>query len=180
MKKLFFLALLAAYGAPLRAQLYTAQSGETSFFSKAPLEDISAVNKKVGAVLNTATGDIAVRIPMTEFQFPNKLMQEHFNENYVESDKYPTATFRGKIQEAVEYAKPGTYPVTAQGTLDLHGVKQERTLKGTLTVAEGRLTIQADFPIALKDHQIEIPKLVFQKIAETIAVKNNWVLVPRK
>ena len=180
MKKVLLLLALTAYSSALRAQLYTAQSGETSFFSKAPLEDISAVNKKVGAVLNTATGDIAVKIPMTEFSFPNKLMQEHFNENYVESDKYPAATFRGKIQESVDYAKPGTYPVTAAGTLDLHGVKQERTLKGTLTVGEGKLTLQSDFPIALKDHQIDIPKLVFQKIAETIAVKNTWVFVPRK
>lgn len=180
MKKVLLLFALTASSLPLTAQLYTAQSGETSFFSKAPLEDISAVNKKVGAVLNTATGDIAVKIPMTEFSFPNKLMQEHFNENYVESDKYPAATFRGKIQETLDYTKPGSYPVTAKGTFDLHGVKQERTLKGTLTVGEGKLTLQSDFPVALKDHNIDIPKLVFQKIAETIAVKNTWVLVPRK
>ncbi|MBO9639677.1 MAG: YceI family protein, partial [Siphonobacter aquaeclarae] len=82
-----------------RAQLFLTQTGETRFFSKAPLEDISAINKKTGAVLNTQNGDVVVRVPITEFQFPNKLMQEHFNENYLESDKFPYAMFRGKLQD---------------------------------------------------------------------------------
>ncbi|MCY7349469.1 MAG: YceI family protein [Cytophagaceae bacterium] len=172
---LFALSLLAGRAT---AQLFTAQTTETSFFSKAPLEDISAINRKIGVVMNTSTGDIAVKMQMTDFSFPNKLMQEHFNENYLESDKYPTATFRGKIQELIDFTKPGSYPVTVKGTFDLHGVKKERTLPGTVTVQAGKIALTSEFTVALADHRIEIPKLVFQKIAEVISVKNTWALVP--
>ena len=178
MKTIFTLFALSLLTIRVTAQIYTAQGTETSFFSKAPLEDISAVNRKIGVVLNTATGDVAVKMQMSDFSFPNKLMQEHFNENYLESDKYPTATFRGKIQEPVDFSKPGNYPVTVKGTFELHGVKKERTLPGTLNVQPGKIALTSEFTVALADHRIDIPKLVFQKIAEVISVKNTWSLVP--
>ncbi|MDR6193925.1 YceI family protein [Siphonobacter sp. SORGH_AS_0500] len=175
--RILTLLILAAGSA--QAQLFITQTGETSFFSKTPMENISAVNKKVGSVLNTQTGEIVVRMTMTDFSFPNKLMQEHFNENYVESEKYPYAMFRGKIQPIPDLNKPGTYDVSAVGTFDLHGVKKERTLNGKLTVQGDKITLQSDFQVALVDHKIEVPKLVFAKIAEVIDVKNQFTLTKK-
>jgi len=162
------------------AQLIMTQTGETSFFSETPLENIAAKNNLVAAAINTTNGDVAVKIPMNQFKFSNKLMEEHFNENYVESEKFPSATFRGKIQEPIDFKKDGSYDVSAKGLLEIHGVKQERTIKGKLTIAKDQVTLEANFDVKLVEHKIEIPTVVFAKIAESIAVKNKWVLVPKK
>lgn len=170
----FLLAFALSFSA--HAQLFLTQTGETRFFSKTPVEDISAVNKKVGVVLNSQTGEIVVRMAITDFNFPNKLMQEHFNENYLESEKYPYGLFRGKVQNLPDLTKPGTYDVSAPGSLEIHGVKQDRTMKGKLTIQGDKITLQSDLQVALVDHKIEVPKLVFAKIAEVIDVKNQFVL----
>ena len=159
-------------------QLYATQSGETSFFSETPVENISAVNKTVGAILNTSTNEVAVSMKMSAFDFPNKMMQEHFNENYMESEKYPTGVFKGKIVEAIDYTKNGTYDVTAKGQLTLHGVAQPRDLKGKLIVDNQKISLVCSFDVKLADHKIEVPKLVFSKIAEVIAVKSKYSFVP--
>ena len=159
-------------------QLYATQSGETNFFSETPVENISATNKSVGAILNTATNDLAVSMRMTAFEFPNKLMQEHFNENYMESEKFPMGIFKGKIVEAIDYTKNGTYEVTAKGQLTLHGVTQARDLKGKLTVDNQKINLVCNFDVKLTDHKIEVPKLVFAKIAEVISIKSKYALTP--
>ena len=155
------------------SQLYLGKSGETSFYSEAPLENIAAVNKQVTAALKVETGDVAVKMQMNQFQFPNKLMQEHFNENYMESSKFPTATFTGKIQEKIDFTKDGVYDVTTKGSLTIHGVKKERTIAGKLTIKGTTLTLASNFDVKLVDHKIDIPTIVFAKIAEVIAVKNT-------
>lgn len=159
-------------------QLYATQSGETNFFSETPLENISGTNKTVGAILNTTTNEIAVSMKMTAFDFPNKLMQEHFNENYMESEKFPTGIFKGKIAEAIDYSKNGIYDVTAKGQLTLHGVTQARDLKGKLTVDNQKINLICSFDVKLTDHKIEVPKLVFAKIAEVISVKSKYAFMP--
>lgn len=182
MKKTLFILLalssIAAFQA--KAQLFITQTGETSFFSETPLENISALNKQTAAIINTSTSDVAVRIQNVAFHFPNKLMEEHFNENYMETEKYPNATFKGKIQEAVDFQEEGVYDVTAKGILEMHGVKQERILKGKLTVAPAQLTLVCNFDVKLADHKIDIPTLVVTKIAESLTVKNRFVLTPKK
>lgn len=159
-------------------QLYATQSGETNFFSETPVENISAVNKTVGAILNTSTNEVAVSMKMSAFDFPNKLMQEHFNENYMESEKFPTGVFKGKIVEAIDYTKNGTYDITAKGQLTLHGVTQPRDLKGKLTVDNQKISLACNFDVKLVDHKIDVPKLVFAKIAEVIAVKSKYNFIP--
>jgi len=159
-------------------QLYATQNGETSFFSETPVKNISASNKTVGAILNTATNEVAVSMKMTAFDFPNKLMQEHFNENYMESEKFPTGTFKGKIIEVVDYTKNGTYDVTAKGQLSLHGLTQDRDLKGKLTVDNQKINFVCNFDIKLSDYKIDVPKLVFAKIAEVISVKTKYTFTP--
>lgn len=160
-------------------QLFMTQTGKTSFFSKTPVEDISALNSNVLAAINTSNGEIAVKMNMTQFKFQNKLMEEHFNENYMESDKFPTGSFKGKINETIDYTKAGTYDVTAKGTLTIHGVTKEKVLTGKLTVGKDALTLDSNFEVALVDYKIEVPKLVWEKIAEKIAVKNNFTLLKK-
>lgn len=159
-------------------QLYATQSGETSFFSETPVENISAVNKTTGAIINTATSEVAISMKMTSFEFPNKLMQEHFNENYMESEKYPMGTFKGKIMEVIDYTKNGTYDVTAKGQLTLHGVTLPRDLKGKLTVENQKISLISSFEVKLVDYKIDIPKIVFAKIAEVISVKTKYNFSP--
>jgi YceI-like domain len=159
-------------------QMYSTQSGEISFFSDTPMENISAVNKNVGAIINTSTNEVAVSMKMTGFEFPNKLMQEHFNENYMESEKYPVGTFKGKIIESIDYTKNGTYDVTAKGQFTIHGVTVPREMKGKLTVENQKINLISNFDVKLVDHKIDIPKLVFAKIAEVISVKTKYSLMP--
>ncbi|WP_128547380.1 YceI family protein [Larkinella soli] len=171
---LFTLAAIGLLGlTSASAQLLSSTSAQTSFFSETPLENIVANNTKVKAVLNPANNQVAVRMEMAEFQFPNKLMQEHFNENYIESEKFPTASFQGTINEKIDWSKPGTYPVTAKGTLDIHGVKQPRTLTGTLTIEASRILLTTDFTVQPAAHHIQIPTLMIVKIAEQIKVTNK-------
>lgn len=180
MKTTFILILFALnVGSGLSAQnLFSTTTGETAFYSETPVEDITAVNKLGQAIINTATNDIVVQMNMKQFDFPNKLMQEHFNENYIESDKYPKAVFKGKINEKIDFTKNGTYDVTATGDFTLHGVTKSRTLKGKITVNQGNLSITTDFDVALADHKIEVPQIVFVKIAQIIKVKNKYTFAP--
>lgn len=97
-------------------------------------------------------------------------MQEHFNENYMESDKYPNATFKGKLSDKIDPSKDGDYTVTVTGELEVHGVKQPRTITGTIKVLNRQISINSEFNVLCKDHQITIPKLVFKNIAESIQV----------
>jgi hypothetical protein len=174
--KLFIFSILIS--SKSFGQLYATQSGETNFFSETPVENISAVNKTVGAILNTSTNELVVSMKMSAFDFPNKLMQEHFNENYMESEKFPTGVFKGKIVEAIDYTKNGTYDVTAKGQLTLHGVTQARDLKGKLTVDNQKIGLACNFDVKLVDYKIDVPKLVFAKIAEVITVKSKYAFTP--
>jgi polyisoprenoid-binding protein YceI len=157
--------------------LYRTSLGEVSFFSKTPALDIEALNKKAGAILNAGTRDLAIQMKITDFQFPNKLMQEHFNENYLESERYPTAKFAGKITEEIDLSKPGTYPVTAAGNLTIHGVTKPVVVKGTLVASANELKVSFGFKVRTEDYQIEVPTLVFDKIAEVIEVSGKLTLV---
>jgi len=172
MKKsiLFFsFFLLLGSGLSFGQTLYRTSVGEVSFFSKTPALDIEALNKKAGAILN------AVKI--TDFQFPNKLMQEHFNENYLESERYPTAKFAGKITDDVDLSKPGTYPVTAAGNLTIHGVTKPVTVKGVILATATEMKVTFAFTVRTEDYKIEVPTLVFNKIAEVIEVSGKLNLV---
>lgn len=161
-------------------QLYMTKTGQTSFFSQTPLEDISASNDRVLVLLNTSNGEIAIKMQQRNFHFSNKLMEEHYNENYMETEKYPSASFSGKIKEKIDYGKDGSYAVSADGILDIHGVKQSRTLKGQLVVAGGQITLTCTFDVKLVNHKIEVPTLVIAKIAESITVKTKFVLLNKK
>lgn len=180
MKKIILLAFFVTGNLIVNAQIYKSKSTFINFFSTTPVEDIKADNKAATSILNTATGDIVFRIPIKAFAFKDALMEEHFNENYMETSKYEYSTFKGKVNEKIDVTKDGVYPVTATGTINIHGVDKQETLKGTLTVKGGELALDSKFKIALKDYNIEVPKLVYKKIAEIIDVTVNAVYTEYK
>jgi len=151
--------------------LYACKNARLSLFSSAPIEDIAASTSTGSSVFNAATGDIVFSVNIASFKFRKSLMQEHFNSEYLESDKYPKATFKGRIQEHINVAQNGTYAVNATGELDVHGVKQNRTLQGNITVNNGTVSITSQFMVKCVDHNIDIPKIVFHNIAESIQIK---------
>jgi hypothetical protein len=153
--------------------LYKATDGEISFFSEAPVENISAINKDVKALINAKNAEVAFIVTNVGFKFEKPLMEEHFNENYMESHKYKVSVFKGKIIDEVDFTKDGTYEVTAKGTLDIHGVTVEREIKGTLTISNGKINLTTEFDVALKDHKIKIPSVVVKNIAEVVKVTVN-------
>ncbi len=180
MKQIITSLLIIAATFSIHAQIYKAKpDGSTiSFFSKSPLEDIDATSKKATIGLNTATGDLQVGVAMVSFKFPKPLMEEHFNENYVESTKFPTCIFKGKIQETIDYTKDGETKVTVKGTMALHGVTKEVEMKGTLTKKGNEIVINSDFKIKVADYNIKVPSLYVQNIAEVVDVKVNATLEP--
>jgi len=151
--------------------LYVTEVGSIEFKSEAPLELIQAKSKTLRGVINPATKAFAFTLNINSFQgFNSDIQRIHFLENYMEQKKFPTATFTGKLIEDIQFNTPGTYVVRAKGELDIHGVKKERIIKGTLVIREGSASIQTNFTVPLSDHGIAIPKIVQQKIAEQIAI----------
>jgi hypothetical protein len=163
------LIMIAAATGEASAQKYVAKQGQISFFSDAAMEDIEALNKKVVSIFNASTGDIAFSLNVKDFHFDQSLMEEHFNEKYMESEKYPKSTFQGKIT-GFSLSEKQQQQVRAVGKLTIHGVTHDVDLPGTLTIADDKISMQAKFPVKLVDYKVEIPKLLWQKIAEEVAV----------
>lgn len=168
---LFSFAFLAvsSFSASAQDRLMT-RDGSVSFFSSTPVEDIEAHSEALVALLNPETGEIAFQVPIRSFHFEKALMEEHFNENYLESNKFPKATFTGTIKNW-EAVKAGTATAIAEGTLNCHGIAVDRTVEGSLVNVEGTWALDAAFDIAPDAHEIAIPKLVRNKIAENISVR---------
>jgi len=185
MKKIILIAAAALLSMPssLLAQgKYFTREGNIYFTSTSTVEKIEATNKKVTSIIDTETGQIEFAVLMKAFEFEKALMQEHFNENYVESDKFPKAVFKGAIVNKgdVKWTTDGTYPVKVSGKMTLHGVTKDITTDGTIEVKGGKVLAKAAFSLLLKDYNIEIPKLVADKISESVNVKVDLNLDPYK
>jgi polyisoprenoid-binding protein YceI len=159
-------------GLSVNAQKYLTKNGFTGIFSHTPMEDIKGDNNQVASVLDIATGDLVFQILIKSFHFERALMEEHFNENYMESDKYPKATFKGKIINiaSVNFTKNGTYDVTVDGDLTIHNVTNKVSVKGTLDVISGGINASAKFNVVPEDYKIEIPGVVREKINKNLEV----------
>jgi polyisoprenoid-binding protein YceI len=169
MKRVVLLAvLLLAFGL-LPAQKYLLSEGFVQFYSEVTLEDIKAVNKNSRGLLNVETGEVAFIIPVNQFQFEKKLMQEHFNEKYMESDKFPNASFAGMIRE-FDPGKSGEQPVVAKGKLTIHGVAQYVEVRGTAEKQGSVIALKSVFMVRLEDYKVKIPQLMWQNIAEQVEV----------
>lgn len=148
------------------------RGGYASFFSSAPMEDIKAESEQVVSILDIKEGKLVASMLMRSFNFRKALMQEHFNENYVESSKYPKASFTGKVTNIAELdlKKDGKYTLDVEGEITLHGVTQPLRLQAEATVSNGSLQARAVFPLTVKDFKIEVPRLVIDNIAEVVEV----------
>jgi hypothetical protein len=182
MKKLLITAFVLLFALPTYAQRYVTKNGYISFYSKAPLENIQADNNQVECALDSHSGFFVVKVLMRAFVFEKALMQEHFNEEYVESAKYPNALFTGKVQNLkdINFSKPGTYPAVIKGKLTIRGISKPVTAKGTFTVTKSSIKGNAKFPITLADYGITIPAPVGGKIAKTVTITVKVNLNPLK
>jgi len=168
---LLILPTLFSFQSAADDKLFRSKICDISFFSSTPVEDIDAVSKNAEGIINPKNNKLAFSVKIVTFEFKKKLMQEHFNENYLESDKYPKATFIGEILEKVNLEETGIYKVNVKGKLNMHGVEKERTISGTLENKNGELFLNASFQVPLSDHKIKVPRLVIKNIAEVIDVK---------
>ncbi|MDB5121185.1 MAG: YceI family protein [Sphingobacteriales bacterium] len=170
---IFLINLQASKAQPI---IFTGNNGLVNFYSSAPLEDIEATNSQVISLLNTGKKIIEIKMLINQFEFKNKLMQQHFNENFMDSKKYPEATFKGKIYENIDFKKPGVYHVSATGEFELHGVERIRTIHGNLIITNSSISIETQFDVLLADHKIDIPEIVFNKVAEKIKISSKVLL----
>jgi hypothetical protein len=177
MKKILLLIIVCAATTGFAQRKYTAEKTFVSFYSHAPLEDIKAENTKSSAIFNADNGEIAFSVPMKDFKFKKSLMQQHFNEKYVESEKYPKATFQGKII-GFKADATGTQQVKAQGKLTIHGVTKDIDVPGTVEVQGKKLQMKSKFMVKVADYEITIPSLVFQNIAEEVEVTLDFTFKP--
>lgn len=177
---LFILFIASSHNICNGQSVYSAVGGEVNFYSYAPLEDIKAVSKQVNSFLNSATGEIAFIIPIRSFHFEKALMEEHFNEKYMESEKYPQATFKGKVVEKIDLTQMGKSKATAIGKLNIHGKEKELEQTGEMEIGKDSITISTHFYAALADFDIKIPQLLFNNIADSIEVKMRVVYLPFK
>lgn len=178
MKKTFLVAALLLSTTFLFAQKkYFTRNGRISFEASTSLEDVEAINNAAASVFEVATGQIEFAVLIKGFEFKKALMQEHFNENYMESDKYPKTVFKGKILDIdkVNFEKDGSYLVTVKGILDMHGTKKEMEASGTLKVSGETVYANAGFTLAVADYNIVIPSLVKDKISKTVSIKLDCI-----
>lgn len=154
------------------------RSGYIKFYSSTPIEDILAENHKVTSVFDMATGNIEFAVLIKAFEFEKALMEEHFNENYMESDRYPKATFKGRISGLTtgESGEPKKQKVTATGDLTIHGVTRHVSVPGSVTTGTDQLLLESEFKIAPADYDIRIPNTVKEKIAKELTVTLNMPL----
>jgi polyisoprenoid-binding protein YceI len=180
LKSILLVSGLTVLSLTLQAQNLVSKTSEVNFFSKTPLENIEAKNTKARAIINPANMDIAIKMTNTEFDFPNNLMEEHFNEKYMESEKYPTSFFQGRLDKQIDLTKPGKHEVAAVGKLTMHGVTKDKTIKGTINVTENGFTMSGEFDVMLVDYNIERPSIVMAKIADKIDVNAVFTFVAKK
>jgi len=183
MKSLIFSAALfiAAFSASAQ-DIIQDRTARVKFFSTTPVENIDAVNNEATSFINTKTGDIVFAVLIKSFRFEKALMEEHFNENYMESTKYPKSDFKGKINNLSEinFKKDGEYTAKVTGSLTMHGVTRPVTPEAKITLKGGKVFANSKFNVKLADYRIERPAVVANKIADTIEVTVEADYEPKK
>lgn len=173
MQKIIFLLayiLLFSHLVSHAQERYLLENANVRFFSDGIIQDIEATNKEAKGIIDASKSEFLFKIPIKAFKFPSALMEEHFNENYLESDKFPDGTFKGKIEGKYDLKADGEYSVNAVGELLVHGIKQARTIPSIIRVKNGKASIESKFTIKVADHQIKIPTVVVKSVAEEVEV----------
>lgn len=163
---LFFALCIQSFG----QERLLDKAGQVRFYSEAPVENIEATNNQALAIFDVGTNKVAASVLMKGFHFEKALMEEHFNENYVESDKYPKATFSGTLSEPIDLSKEGEVTVTLNGEMALHGEKNPLTCDVLFTISEDKIAVSTSFMVRVADYKIKIPSLVIDNIAEEVEV----------
>lgn len=184
MRKLLFLLIIGVLFSNIGfSQKYFSKTGEISFYSHTPMEDIEAESHSANTVYDAATGAIQWAVLIKSFEFEKALMQEHFNENYMESTKYPKAQFKGVIAnyEDIKLTADGTYTAEVSGDLTIHGVTQPVKTKATFKVLNGSISAESSLNVLVADYGISIPAVVKDNIAKEIAItiKSNYELLEK-
>ena len=171
------LILLLLSGFQEKPVIYTCKTGQVNFLSDAPLEMIKASSRNLAGAINLNDRSFSFLLPTKTFEgFNSSLQKTHFNEDYMETDTYPNSTFKGKIIEEVDLSVPGTYKIRAKGKMYIHGVENDRIVRCDLVVSENKIDVKASFTVFLADHNISIPSILNQKIAEEIKVDISFTL----
>ena len=172
MKRLIFLLILSGLFFTANAQKYMTKNGFVGFYGHTPMEDIKADNNQVASILDISTGELVFQALIKSFHFERALMEEHFNENYMESDKIPKADFKGKIANlaSVDFKKNGVYDVTVEGDLKIHDVTNKISVKGTVEIFAGGINANSKFNVVPEDYKINIPGVVREKIAKSLEI----------
>ncbi|NPD45448.1 MULTISPECIES: YceI family protein [unclassified Lentimicrobium] len=175
MKKYIFIMAVLMMGTSIFAQKFVTKSGHIRFYSETPMETIEADNKQVNSAYDHENGAFVFKVLMKSFEFEKALMQEHFNENYVESDDFPNAFFKGKIvnNEDVDLEKMGELPVKVKGKLTIHGMTMDVEADGMMNVQKDMISATSKIMIEPKEYDIKIPGAVVKNIAEEIEVFIN-------
>lgn len=183
MKKIIIAALsLVAIHSVNAQDIYLTRTGKIEFHAGTAVEDVDAVNNEVTSMVNAKTGEIVFNVLIKSFHFKRALMEEHFNENYLESSSIPKATFKGKITDGstVNFARNGIYKATVAGELNLHGITQQVTMPVTVTISDGKIRGQSSFRIKPEDYKIVVPSLVQDKVAKVVDVIVDCLYEPKK
>jgi polyisoprenoid-binding protein YceI len=180
MKRLIFLILFLSVAFTVNAQKFITRDGFIGFYSHTPVEDIKGDNNQVASVFDISTGELVFQVLIKSFHFDRALMEEHFNENYMESDKYPKSTFKGKISNLAEvnFSNNGTYKVKVEGDLTIHGVTNKISAEGILEVIKGGINASSKFNINPEDYKINIPGVVSDKINKNLEVTVSMKYTP--
>jgi len=175
---LFIAFILLTSG--INAQKFMTKNGYIGFYSHTPIEDIKGDNNQVASILDVATGEIVFQVLMKSFKFEKALMEEHFNENYVESEKIPKSTFKGKIVNLsdINFSKPGGYKATVEGELSIHGITKNISEPGEIEITADGLSARSKFIIVPEDYNIEIPGIMREHIAKEITVTVDVKMTP--
>ena len=174
MNKKIITLLFVLYSISSFSQKYISRNGSVQFNASTPLEIIDPINNHVSSVFNSENGEIVFQMNMISFKFKKALMESHFNEKYVESEKYPKSTFTGKIKDWNSIMLDGNnHNVTSVGKIIIHGIEKEIEVKGYIQKNNQNITINSDFELIISDFEIKIPKLVRDKISKKVKVKVN-------
>ena len=175
-----FIALVGATFAKLASAqtVCTSDSSLVSFASETPIERIKGLNHASTAVIEMSARTVKIQVPVAAFRFDNRLMQEHFQEGYLEPKKFPFATFRGKLSDSLDLSIDTVYQVQATGMLNVHGTDRVRTFDGVITCKDSVAALRANFDLVLADHEVKVPGAVFENIAKMVKVEVYFRLLP--
>ena len=183
MKRLFIMiSLVLAFALNATSQVYITKNGKISFFSATSVENIDAVNNQAVSILNAGTGDIGFSVIIKGFLFKKALMQEHFNEDNMESDKFPKAIFKGVIADIIKvnFNKDGDYAVKVSGDMTMHGITQKIAVNATISIKAGKVSASSEFNLLRTDYKISMPKLTENNVSKSMRIKVACIYEPRK